>query len=149
MSGALTAATPQTVLRTIFGYESFRAPQGEIINHIQAGGDALALMPTAAGKSLCYQIPALCRAGTGIVVSPLVALMRAQVQELRSKGVAATALYAGLAPEEKANVLRDLANGQLDLLYLAPERATSPGFLSALNNVSIALIAVDEAHCVS
>ncbi len=144
-----TLSSPEMVLRTVFGHARFRAPQDAVIAHVTAGRDALALMPTGAGKSLCYQVPALCRPGTGLVISPLVALMRSQVADLQARGVRAAALHAGLAPEATRAVLARLAQGGLDLLYVAPERAGTPGFRAAVAQAAIALIAVDEAHCVS
>ena len=125
MTGAVPTGTPEAVLQTVFGYQAFRAPQGEIIRHILAGRDAVALMPTGAGKSLCYQISSLCLPGTGLVISPLVSLMRAQVKELKDKGIKAAALHSGLTPAEQNDTLRNLAGSNLDILYLAPERAAS------------------------
>ncbi|OYX87172.1 MAG: DNA helicase RecQ [Azorhizobium sp. 32-67-21] len=147
--GAAEARDPADVLRHVFGYESFRGRQGEIVRHVTAGGDALVLMPTGGGKSLCYQIPALARHGTGIVVSPLIALMHDQVQALRQLGVKAAALNSSLAPGEARQVERALAMGELDLLYVAPERLLTDGFLTLLQGARIALFAIDEAHCVS
>ncbi|MEP9377598.1 DNA helicase RecQ [Aquabacter sp. CN5-332] len=140
---------PADVLRHVFGYEAFRGRQAEIVAHVTGGGDALVLMPTGGGKSLCYQVPALARAGTGIVVSPLIALMHDQVQALRQLGVKAAALNSSLAPHEARQVERALAMGELDLLYVAPERLLTDGFLSLLQGARIALFAIDEAHCVS
>ncbi|WP_127089681.1 DNA helicase RecQ [Aquabacter cavernae] len=140
---------PAEVLRHVFGYEAFRGRQAEIVRHVTEGGDALVLMPTGGGKSLCYQIPALARQGTGIVVSPLIALMHDQVQALRQLGVRAAALNSALAPGEARQVERALALGELDLLYVAPERLLTDGFLTLLQGARIALFAIDEAHCVS
>jgi ATP-dependent DNA helicase RecQ len=136
-------------LRHVFGYDAFRGMQGEIVEHVAGGGDALVLMPTGGGKSLCYQIPALLRAGTAIVVSPLIALMQDQVEALRQLGVRAAFLNSSLEAGEALAVERDFANGQLDLLYVAPERLLTPRFLSLLDEARIALFAIDEAHCVS
>ena len=113
------------------------------------GGDAVVLFPTGAGKSMCYQIPAICRPGVGIVVSPLIALMRDQVEALKQAGVAAAALNSSLSLEESAAVRRQLRQGELDLLYVAPERVATPGFANMLGGCDIALFAIDEAHCVS
>ncbi|HQS09051.1 MAG TPA: DNA helicase RecQ [Xanthobacteraceae bacterium] len=140
---------PREILRHVFGYEAFRGPQAEIVAHVCAGGDALVLMPTGGGKSLCYQVPALVRAGTGIVISPLIALMHDQVQALRQLGVRAAALNSSLPPGEARQVERALALGELDLLYVAPERLLTDSFLTLLQGARIALFAIDEAHCVS
>ncbi|MFM7086532.1 MAG: DNA helicase RecQ [Cyanobium sp.] len=140
---------PQQVLQEVFGYSAFRGPQAEIVQHVVAGGSALVLMPTGGGKSLCYQIPALCRPGLGVVVSPLIALMQDQVEALRQAGVQAAALHSSLEAGEAAAVWRTLEQGGLDLLYVSPERLLSPGFLERLAAVPLALFAIDEAHCVS
>ncbi|MDE1566646.1 DNA helicase RecQ [Aquabacter sp. P-9] len=140
---------PRNILRHVFGYEAFRGRQAEIVDHVVSGGDALVLMPTGGGKSLCYQVPALARAGTGIVISPLIALMHDQVQALRQLGVKAAMLNSSLSPAEARQVERDLAMGELDLLYVAPERLLTDGFLTLLQGARIALFAIDEAHCVS
>ena len=140
---------PRETLRRVFGYNAFRGRQEEIIRHVAAGGSGLVLMPTGGGKSLCFQVPALCRDGTGIVVSPLIALMEDQVAALRQQGVAAAALHSDLPPEEARGVWRDLHQGALQLLYVSPERLTLEGMLARLDEVKIALFAVDEAHCVS
>ena len=133
----------------MFGYGAFRGPQAEIVAHVVAGGSALVLMPTGGGKSLCYQIPALCRAGVGVVVSPLIALMQDQVEGLRQAGVRAAALNSSLEAGEAAGIWRALEQGDLDLLYVSPERLLSPGFLDRLSQLPLALFAIDEAHCVS
>jgi ATP-dependent DNA helicase RecQ len=140
---------PSEVLRRVFGHEGFRGRQEEIIRHAADGGSGLVLMPTGGGKSLCFQVPALCRAGVGIVVSPLIALMEDQVAALRQQGVAAAALHSDLPPDEARGVLRDLREGDLKLLYVSPERLTLDGTLQQLDELPIALFAVDEAHCVS
>ena len=140
---------PIDVLRRVFGYDSFRGPQAAIVAHVVAGGSALVLMPTGGGKSLCYQIPALCRPGLGVVVSPLIALMQDQVEGLRQAGVKAAALHSGLEASEASAVWRQLEKGRLDLLYVSPERLLSPGFLDRLAELPLALFAIDEAHCVS
>ena len=140
---------PSEILRRVFGHEGFRGRQEEIIRHAAEGGSGLVLMPTGGGKSLCFQVPALCRAGVGVVVSPLIALMEDQVAALRQQGVAAAALHSDLPPEEARAVLRDLHGGRLKLLYVSPERLTLDGTLQRLDEMPIALFAVDEAHCVS
>ena len=144
-----TAADAPAVLRRVFGFDAFRGPQQAIVEHVTAGGDALVLMPTGGGKSLCYQVPALLRDGTGLVVSPLIALMQDQVEALRQLGVRAAYLNSTLDAEQARQVERDLLDGQLDLLYVAPERLLTPRFLSLLERSRIALFAIDEAHCVS
>jgi ATP-dependent DNA helicase RecQ len=141
--------TPLDILRTVYGYESFRGRQAEVIDHLLAGGDALLLAPTGGGKSLCYQIPSLLRAGTGIVVSPLIALMQDQVAALRQVGVRAAFLNSSLSPAEQHEVTGLLKAGDLDLLYLAPERLVREDTLDLLVGIRPALIAIDEAHCVS
>jgi ATP-dependent DNA helicase RecQ len=141
--------TPLAVLRDIFGHKNFRGQQGDVIEHVVGGGDAVVLFPTGAGKSMCYQIPAICRPGVGIVVSPLIALMRDQVEALKQAGVAAAALNSSLTAEESAEVRRKLRRGELDLLYVAPERVATPGFAQMLGDCEISLFAIDEAHCVS
>ncbi len=137
------------ILHQVFGYDTFRGPQADIVAHVAGGGDALVLMPTGGGKSLCYQIPALLRAGTAIVVSPLIALMQDQVEALRQSGVRAAFLNSSLDPQAANEVERQLLAGELDLLYVAPERLLTPRFLSLLDRSKIALFAIDEAHCVS
>ena len=140
---------PKEILRSIFGYESFRGEQEAIISHVISGSDALVLMPTGSGKSLCYQIPALIRSGTGIVISPLIALMKNQVDRLRQMGVRAAFLNSSLDYENAREVERSLSQGELDLLYVAPERLVTDPFLDLLTNIPLALFAIDEAHCVS
>jgi ATP-dependent DNA helicase RecQ len=137
------------VLRSVFGYDSFRGHQADVIEHVAGGGDALVLMPTGAGKSLCYQIPALIRPGMGVVVSPLIALMKDQVDALRQAGVRAWALNSSLSPWEVSDIEREIEDGRLDLLYIAPERLTQPRTLTLLARTRVALFAIDEAHCVS
>jgi ATP-dependent DNA helicase RecQ len=140
---------PIEILRTVFGHAGFRGEQEEVVRHVTAGGDAVVLFPTGAGKSICYQLPALCRPGVGIVVSPLIALMRDQVEALRQAGVNAATLNSSIDPEEQASVRRALGDGTLDILYVAPERLTTPGFRAMMRDIPIALFAIDEAHCVS
>ncbi|EKV32381.1 ATP-dependent DNA helicase RecQ [Caenispirillum salinarum AK4] len=140
---------PQTVLRSVFGYDSFRGMQGEVIEHVVDGGDALVIMPTGGGKSLCYQIPGLVRPGVAIVVSPLIALMQDQVEALRQLGVKAAALNSTLPWPEQQEVERQMRAGELDLVYVAPERLMGEGCLNNLAHTDLALFAIDEAHCVS
>ena len=137
------------LLQSVFGYSSFRGQQQSVVDHLSDGGDALVLMPTGGGKSLCYQIPALLRQGTGIVVSPLIALMQDQVDALREAGVAAAFLNSSLSAEDQREVERQLLAGELNLLYVAPERLLTGRFLAQLERTEVALFAIDEAHCVS
>ncbi|HTX26294.1 MAG TPA: DNA helicase RecQ [Streptosporangiaceae bacterium] len=137
------------VLRRVFGYDSFRGQQQEIIEHVCAGGDAVALMPTGSGKSLCYQIPALVREGAGVVISPLIALMQDQVDALRLLGVRAGFLNSTQDPDERRGVEYAFMDGKLDLLYLAPERLRTEGALRLLDRGTVGLFAIDEAHCVA
>ncbi|MER7502186.1 DNA helicase RecQ [Nonomuraea pusilla] len=141
--------TPTEVLHRVFGYDAFRAGQQEIIDHVVAGGDALVLMPTGGGKSLCYQIPALVRPGTGVVVSPLIALMQDQVDALRALGVRAGFLNSTQDTDERRAVETAFLAGELDLLYLAPERLRLDATTRLLSAGEISLFAIDEAHCVS
>jgi ATP-dependent DNA helicase RecQ len=137
------------VLRRVFGYDAFRGDQARVVEHVIAGGDALVLMPTGAGKSLCYQVPSLVRPGVGVVVSPLIALMQDQVDALTALGVRAGFLNSTQDPDQRRAVERDFLAGELDLLYLAPERLRVPSTLSLLDRGQIALFAIDEAHCVA
>src|SRR5579863_2248176 len=137
------------VLHRVFGYESFRGQQQEIIDHVIGGGDAVALMPTGSGKSLCYQIPALVREGTGVVISPLIALMQDQVDALRLLGVRADFLNSTQDPDTRRGVEYAFLDGKLDLLYLAPERLRTESALRLLDRGEVALFAIDEAHCVA
>lgn len=143
------AAAPEEVLHRVFGHSGFRGRQAEIVGHVLAGGSGLVLMPTGGGKSLCFQVPALCRPGLGVVVSPLIALMEDQVAALRQQGVAAAALHSDLPEEAAREVRRDLARGALKLLYVSPERLLLEGTLERLERMRLALFAIDEAHCVS
>ena len=145
----MTALNPTQVLAEVFGYASFRGDQQQIVEHVTAGGDAVVLMPTGGGKSICYQVPALCREGTGIVLSPLVALMHDQVAALQLVGVRAAALNSTMSSEDRQAVERAYVQGELDMLYLAPERLSAPGTAQLLRRGRIALFAIDEAHCVS
>ncbi|WP_307140201.1 DNA helicase RecQ [Pseudoroseomonas cervicalis] len=140
---------PLEVLHRVFGHTGFRGLQEEVVRHAVAGGSGLVLMPTGGGKSLCFQVPALCRPGLGVVVSPLIALMEDQVAALRQQDIAAAALHSELPPDEARAVWRDLDSGQLKLLYVSPERLTGEGTLARLDEMRIALFAIDEAHCVS
>jgi len=137
------------LLRRVFGHPGFRGEQRQIVDHVTGGGDALVLMPTGGGKSLCYQLPALLREGCALVVSPLIALMQDQVEALRQLGVRAAYLNSTLDANDAADVERQLLAGELDLLYVAPERLLTGRFLSLLDRARIALFAIDEAHCVS
>jgi ATP-dependent DNA helicase RecQ len=143
------APTAREVLHRVFGYESFRGDQQAIVEHVSVGGDAIVLMPTGGGKSLCYQIPSLLRPGTGIVVSPLIALMHDQVEALRAVGVRAEFLNSTQSRDERDAVERAYVAGELDLLYIAPERLSSEQTKRFLERGRISLFAIDEAHCVS
>lgn len=137
------------ILAEVFGFDDFRPGQAEIVDAVASGKDVLAIMPTGGGKSLCYQLPALMRDGVTVVISPLIALMRDQVNALRAEGVEAAALNSGNNEEENAEVFEGLSAGRIKLLYLAPERLSSGGTLNLLKRIGTSLIAVDEAHCVS
>ena len=139
----------QRVLKDIFGYDSFRGRQGAIIERVANGGDALVLMPTGGGKSLCFQVPALLRNGLAVVVSPLIALMDDQVATLEELGVAAAALNSTLSAEQQRDLAARIKRGEVKMLYLAPERLVQPRMLAFLQSLEIALFAIDEAHCVS
>ncbi|WP_166390486.1 RecQ family ATP-dependent DNA helicase [Nocardioides ochotonae] len=143
------AETALHVLRTRFGHDAFRGQQAAIIETVVAGRDALVLMPTGGGKSLCYQVPALVRPGTGVVVSPLIALMHDQVVALGALGIRAAFWNSSLDPAARREVTRAYAAGELDLLYLSPERLAAPGTLDLLARAPISVIAIDEAHCVA
>ena len=146
---AIADQSPLQLLRTVFGHPAFRGAQEEIVNHVAGGGDALVLMPTGGGKSLCYQLPALLRDGTALVVSPLIALMQDQVAALKQLGVRAAFLNSTLDGREVNACEKALRNGELDLLYVAPERLMMPRMLDCLAESKIALFAIDEAHCVA
>ena len=143
------SAQPLEILRRVFGFDSFRGQQAEIVDHVIAGGDCLVLMPTGGGKSLCYQLPALCRPGLGVVVSPLIALMQDQVTALTQLGVRAAAVNSAMPYGEAKAAERAMRAGELDLVYVAPERLLTEGFLDLLSDCELALFAIDEAHCVS
>lgn len=137
------------ILETVFGYSSFRGQQADIVHHVVQGGDALVLMPTGGGKSLCYQIPALVRDGLGVVVSPLIALMQDQVDALAEVGVRAAFLNSTQTFDESMQIERRVRSGDIDVLYVAPERLMTPRCLELLQAARISLFAIDEAHCVS
>jgi ATP-dependent DNA helicase RecQ len=143
------AAGPLEVLKKIYGYDAFRGQQQAVIEHVIAGGSGFVLMPTGGGKSLCYQIPALCREGVGVVVSPLIALMQDQIDALKQLGIAAAAINSAMPSEQVQEVRRQLEAGELDLLYVAPERMVLPEFIALLQRCKLALFAIDEAHCMS
>ncbi len=144
-----TRPDPKQLLADVFGFDAFRDGQAEIVDAVLAGKNALAIMPTGGGKSLCFQLPALCLDGVTVVISPLIALMRDQVRALREIGVEAGSLTSGNSAEESEEVFQALEEGRLKLLYIAPERLANPGTLRMLRKVNTRLIAVDEAHCVS
>ncbi|MGO5239426.1 DNA helicase RecQ [Parolsenella sp. LCP21S3_E11] len=141
--------TALAILRSTFGYEAFRPHQAEIVDAALAGRDVLAVMPTSAGKSICYQVPALALGGLALVVSPLISLMSDQVTALRQAGVAAACLNSALGAEERREVLSQASRGELTLLYVAPERLDDPAFLDMASGHGVALLAIDEAHCIS
>ena len=141
--------TPHAILKDVFGYHEFRGPQEAVISALVDGNDALVLMPTGGGKSLCYQIPSLVRDGVGVVVSPLIALMQDQVSALHELGVRAGFLNSSMTAQEAWQTELAMQNGELDMLYVAPERLIQPRTLEMLHQVKIALFAIDEAHCVS
>ncbi|WP_309102985.1 DNA helicase RecQ [Microbacterium sp.] len=142
-------ATALDALRTVFGYDEFRGDQAAIVEHVIGGGDAVVLMPTGGGKSVTYQVPALVREGTGLVISPLIALMHDQVDALTANGVRAAYLNSTQAPQERARVERAYLAGELDLIYVAPERLSSAQTTALLQRGTLSVIAIDEAHCVS
>ena len=145
----MNTSSANHILQSVFGYDNFRPQQQVIVDHLIAGSDALVLMPTGGGKSLCYQIPAIVRNGVGIVVSPLIALMKDQVDALHQNGVRAAFLNSTLSPDEVREVEDALHRGELDLLYVAPERLMMPRTLDLIEHISVSLFAIDEAHCVS
>ncbi|MEO1309274.1 MAG: RecQ family ATP-dependent DNA helicase, partial [Pseudomonadota bacterium] len=142
-------ADPEALLSSVFGFEAFRPGQAEIVTSVIEGENTLAIMPTGGGKSLCYQLPALCRTGVTVVISPLIALMRDQVRALKAAGVSAGALNSGNTADETDAVHAALDQGELKLLYMAPERLAGGGAQGFLRRIGVGLIAVDEAHCVS
>src|SRR5438034_9264322 len=139
--------TPHDVLEKYFGFREFLDAQEEVITAIAGGADALVVMPTGGGKSLCYQLPALLLEGTTVVVSPLIALMKDQVDALERRGIAATLINSSITAAEQRERIRGLARGEFKLIYIAPERFCSRSFLEALGEATIALFAVDEAPC--
>lgn len=141
--------SPKQILKDIFGYDEFRGQQEEIINQLIAKNSGFVIMPTGGGKSLCYQIPALCLNGVAIVISPLIALMQDQVNALNQAGVKAAAINSTMSPYHADDIARKAMDGELDLLYMAPERLLKEGFLESLSGIDISLFAIDEAHCVS
>ena len=138
---------PLSILRSTFGFSDFRGVQPQVIERVMAGQHTLAVMPTGAGKSLCYQVPALARPGTALVVSPLIALMHDQIRSADAFGIRAAALTS--ADDNRRETVARLRAGELDLLYVAPERATGQGFRELIDEIPLALVAIDEAHCVS
>lgn len=146
---ARAGTTPVETLRSVFGYDAFRGNQAAVIDDVIAGRDAFVLMPTGGGKSLCYQIPAMHRDGVGVVVSPLISLMKDQVDALRANGVNAACVNSTLSNQEKRDIADQLAAGELKLLYVAPERLCTPAMLSRLREARISFFAIDEAHCIS
>ena len=144
-----TALAPLSVLKTHFGFDSFRPLQEEIITHVLSGGDSLALMPTGGGKSLCYQLPAMCLPGMTLVVSPLIALMKDQVDALNANGIPAKFINSSLTAAEIEQVQSEAAREQVKILYVAPERLASAGFRRFLGSAKLSLLAIDEAHCIS
>jgi ATP-dependent DNA helicase RecQ len=141
--------TKEQVLKQYFGYETFRPLQAEIINTILAGNDCLVLMPTGGGKSICFQVPAMVKKGITLVISPLIALMKDQVQALQSVGIPAAFINSSLSNTEQARVIQDCRNGQIKILYLAPEKLLSGNFLNFIQQLEISLFAIDESHCIS
>ncbi|MDC0647071.1 DNA helicase RecQ [Opitutales bacterium] len=145
----VSAKNPLSILKQIYGYDQFRGEQEEIINYLIKGGSSFVLMPTGSGKSLCYQIPSLCREGVGVIVSPLIALMQDQITALAQLGISARAINSSMSDRAVFEVKQKLESNHLDLLYVAPERLVMPEFVELLERVKIALFAIDEAHCVS
>jgi ATP-dependent DNA helicase RecQ len=145
----VSAKNPLSILKQIYGYDQFRGEQEEIINYLIEGGSSFVLMPTGSGKSLCYQIPSLCREGVGVIVSPLIALMQDQITALAQLGISARAINSSMSDKAVFEVKQKLESNNLDLLYVAPERLVMPEFVELLERVKIALFAIDEAHCVS
>lgn len=145
----VSAKNPLSILKQTYGYDQFRGEQEDIINHLIEGGSSFVLMPTGSGKSLCYQIPSLCREGVGVIVSPLIALMQDQITALAQLGISAGAINSSMSDRAVFEVKQKLESNNLDLLYVAPERLVMPEFVELLERVKIALFAIDEAHCVS
>ena len=149
ITSGIEMADPKAILDSVFGFQEFRLGQEEIVAAVIMGKNCLAIMPTGGGKSLCFQLPALCRTGLTVVISPLIALMRDQVRALRALGVEAGALTSANREDENEEVFAALDEGRLRLLYMAPERLASGATLQMLRRYNATLIAVDEAHCVS
>ncbi|HWA82372.1 MAG TPA: RecQ family ATP-dependent DNA helicase, partial [Fimbriimonadaceae bacterium] len=145
----MAATAPIETLHRVFGYDSFRPPQDKIVDSVLSGRDAFVLMPTGGGKSICYQVPALVKPGTAIVISPLISLMQDQVQSLVANGVAAAFLNSSLSATEANRVVGRVQGGEIKILYVAPERANTASFQQLLQGLDISLFAIDEAHCVS
>lgn len=149
MAETIQTADVTETLQRYFGFDSLRPGQDDVVEAVVQGRDALAIMPTGGGKSLCYQLPALCRSGLTVVVSPLIALMKDQVDALQARGIAAAAINSSLGADEYRQVMAALRSGELQILYVAPERFGQEGFMSILRGLSVSLLAVDEAHCLS
>src|SRR5680860_180517 len=149
IGGIVGITTASEVLREVFGYPEFLPGQAEVVQQLVGGSDAFVLMPTGGGKPLCYQVPALVREGVGVVVSPLISLMKSQVDALRQAGVRAEAFNSTMDQSERTASLRRLQEGRVDLLYVSPERLMMEGFIDVLAGLSLALFAIDEAHCIS
>ena len=143
-----TAIDPTTLLQR-FGLRDFRSGQRDVIDALAGGHDVMCVMPTGGGKSLCYQLPSLARPGTTIVISPLIALMKDQVDALQTRGIQAKLINSSLSVSEQSEVMREVAAGSLDLVYVAPERLRNGRFLESIASANVSLLAVDEAHCVS
>ena len=141
--------SPLEILHSTFGFPGFRGVQEQVVERVMRGEHTLAVMPTGAGKSLCYQVPALAREGTAVVVSPLIALMHDQIRSAAGFGIRAASLTSADAEEARQEALTRFKSGELDLLYVAPERASSNAFAELLSRTRLSLIAIDEAHCVS
>ena len=141
--------TPREILQKTYGYDGFRGAQEEIISHVAEGGNCFVLMPTGGGKSLCYQIPSMLRKGAGIIISPLIALMQDQVEALKQLGIRAAAINSSMPSEEVRETVQRIQGGDIDMVYVAPERLLMEDFLRLLDGAQIALFAIDEAHCVS
>ncbi len=139
----------QSVLESVFGYQEFRPGQQEVIDSAIEGNDGLVIMPTGGGKSLCYQIPALVRSGITLVISPLISLMKDQVDQLKADGVAAECINSTQSKETLIDIYRRMNNGQLKLIYVSPERVLMHDFIERLEHLELSMIAVDEAHCIS
>ncbi len=143
------ASSPLQILQQTYGYDQFRGRQADVIDHVNDGNNAFVLMPTGSGKSLCYQIPALCRDGIGIIISPLIALMHDQVSALQQLGIAAVAIHSGMSAAEISHAKQQMRDGEIKLIYVAPERLLMDDFLEMCDDLPLALFAIDEAHCVS